>query len=177
MPEPSVDWASARPAAPLRPFVDRYVGYRLAGFAPGVHRGLPSRHMTLIVSIGEAIDVVEQTDPRQGPQRYGCVLGGLQAAPASIAVPDVGESSDDGSANTAMKNLPLRRVFYDSVELLLHRSDEFMTETGELNLVVVECLRDIGFGFTRQLGVPFHARRRIRSLTSDQGEAASGSRR
>jgi AraC-like DNA-binding protein len=88
MPEPTVDWASALPAAPLRPFVDRYVGYRLAGFAPGTHRGLPSRHMTLIVSIGEAIDVVEQTDPRQGPQRYACVLGGLQAAPASIAVPE-----------------------------------------------------------------------------------------
>jgi AraC-like DNA-binding protein len=88
MPPPTADWASARPAPPLRPFVDGYLGYRLAGCSPGVHRGLPSRHMTLIVSIGEAIEVLEQTDPRQGPERYGCVLGGLQAAPALVAVPE-----------------------------------------------------------------------------------------
>jgi AraC-like DNA-binding protein len=69
----------------LRPFVDRYVGYRLAGFPPGLHRGLPSRHMTFIVGIGERIDVVAQSDPAQRPQSYGCVLSGLQASSALIA--------------------------------------------------------------------------------------------
>ena len=73
------------PAAPLRPFIDRYVGYRLTGFAPGLHRGLPSRHMTLIVSIGPSIDVVAQTDRTQAPASYGCVVGGLQASPALIS--------------------------------------------------------------------------------------------
>lgn len=73
------------PAPPLRGLVGRYVGYRITGFDPGIHRGLPSRHLTFIVSIGSPIDVVAQTDPRQPPDRYRCVVGGLQASPALIA--------------------------------------------------------------------------------------------
>jgi AraC-like DNA-binding protein len=79
------EWVTRLPAPPLRPFVDRYIGYRLVGFPPGLHRGLPSRHLTFMVSIGDAIDVVAQTDPGQAPGRYGFVLGGLQARPALIA--------------------------------------------------------------------------------------------
>jgi AraC-like DNA-binding protein len=65
--------------------VERYLGYRLSGFPPGVHRGLPSRHLTFIVGIGSPIDVVAQTDPSQGAAAYRCVLSGLQASPALIA--------------------------------------------------------------------------------------------
>lgn len=79
------EWVTRVPAGPLRPFVDTYVGYRLAGFPPGIHRGLPSRHMTFIVGIGQTIDVAAQSDPVQDPQRYGCVLSGLQASVALIA--------------------------------------------------------------------------------------------
>lgn len=75
---------TAAPAPALRPFIDAYRGYRLTG-ARGTHRGLPSRHMTFIVSIGPGIDVVAQTDPLQAPASYGCVLSGLQAGPAVIA--------------------------------------------------------------------------------------------
>ena len=78
------------PAPALRGVIDAYVGYRIAG-RPGVHRGLPSRHLTLIISIGEPIDVVAQTDPHQAPGRYRFVAGGLQARPALIAVPAVQE--------------------------------------------------------------------------------------
>jgi AraC-like DNA-binding protein len=63
----------------------------VAGDGAGVHRGLPSRHLTLIASIGEPIDVVAQTDPRQAPGRYRFVAGGLQARPAVIATPAVQE--------------------------------------------------------------------------------------
>ena len=73
------------PTPVLAPFVDGYVGYRMQGFAPGLHRGLPSRHMTFIVSIGPGIDVTAHTDPTQSPGSYGCVLSGLQAAPAIIS--------------------------------------------------------------------------------------------
>lgn len=41
--------------------------------------------MTLIVSIGPEIDVIAQTDPSQSPDRYRCVVGGLQASTAFIA--------------------------------------------------------------------------------------------
>lgn len=78
-------WTTRPPAEPLAPFVDQYVGYRLVGFPAGLHRGVPSRHMTFIVSIGADIDVVAQSDAAQSPQRYRCVLGGLQASPALIA--------------------------------------------------------------------------------------------
>ncbi len=85
MADPILESIARRPAAALTPFVERYHGYRIVGFPPGLHRGLPSRHLTFIVSIGPPIDVVAQTDPGQSPARYGCVVGGLQAAPALIA--------------------------------------------------------------------------------------------
>ncbi|WP_261720426.1 helix-turn-helix transcriptional regulator [Streptomyces sp. FZ201] len=79
------EWVTAPPAPPLRPFIEQYCGYRLTGFPPAVHRGLPSRHMTFIVSIGDDIDVVAQTDPAQPPRHYACVLSGLQASSALIS--------------------------------------------------------------------------------------------
>lgn len=77
-------WAAALPVAPLRSFIDRYIGYRLSGFEPGTHRGLPTRHLTFIVSIGPAINVIEQTNPHQDPASYHCVVSGLQARPATL---------------------------------------------------------------------------------------------
>ena len=77
-------WLVRSPAPPLRPFVDAYAGYRQVDLPPGLHRGLPSRHLTCIVSIGDAVDVVAQTDPRQAPDRYRFVLSGLQTNPALI---------------------------------------------------------------------------------------------
>jgi AraC-like DNA-binding protein len=82
--ETDSQYETALPARPLRAFIERYVGYRMTGFAPGVHRGLPSRHLTFIVSIGPPIDVVAQTDPRVTPASYHCVVSGLQARPATI---------------------------------------------------------------------------------------------
>ncbi|WP_278263182.1 helix-turn-helix domain-containing protein [Nocardia sp. AG03] len=83
--EATTEVVTAAPAPVLAAFIDRYVGYRMAGYAPGLHRGLPSRHMTFIVAIGPTIDVVTQTDPHQAPGSYRCVLSGLQASPAMIA--------------------------------------------------------------------------------------------
>ena len=80
-----MEWVKRRPAPELQSLIAGYVGYRLAGFPAGLHRGLPSRFMTLIVGIGPAIDVVAQCDAAQAPARYRCVVGGLQDAPALIA--------------------------------------------------------------------------------------------
>lgn len=85
MGETRSEWLTRRPTPALAPFVERYVGYRLEGFPPGLHRGLPSRHLTFIVSIGPEIDVVAQTDPAQAPRTYRAVVSGLQASPALIA--------------------------------------------------------------------------------------------
>lgn len=79
------EWVLRRPAASLAPVVARYVGYRLVGFPAGLHRGLPSPHLTFVVSIGPPIDVVAQSDRAQAPARYRAVVGGLHASPALIA--------------------------------------------------------------------------------------------
>ncbi len=67
MAEPQTEWLTRRPAPELARAVERYVGYRLSGLPAGVHRGLPSRHMTFIASIGPEIDVIAQTDAAQAP--------------------------------------------------------------------------------------------------------------
>ena len=54
-----------RPAPALAPWIERYLGYAMDGFPAGVHRGLPSRHLTLIVSIGDPIDVDRRRPTRR----------------------------------------------------------------------------------------------------------------
>jgi AraC-like DNA-binding protein len=82
---PQSEYVVRHPALPVASVVERYVGYRMVGYPAGVHRGLPSRHMTFIVSIGPGIDVVAQTDAGRSPDRYRTVVGGLQATPALVA--------------------------------------------------------------------------------------------
>jgi AraC-like DNA-binding protein len=77
----SVPWPAA---PPLRRHVDGYLGYRVTGAPPGLHRGLPSRYLTCIVSIGDPIEVVAQPDPAYSPGSYGFVVSGLQSTPALI---------------------------------------------------------------------------------------------
>jgi AraC-like DNA-binding protein len=108
------------PVPRLRHVVDRYVGYRLAGFPPGEHWGAPSRHATFIVSIGEVIDVVAHPDPTQVPARYDAVVGGLQVTSARIAH----NGSQEGVAIElnptgfrALFGMPIGAVWNTSLEL------------------------------------------------------------
>ena len=117
--EERVEYLSAAPAPQLAPFVDGYIGYGLSGFAPGLHRGLPSRHMTFIVSIGPSIDVVTQTDPRQAGASYGCVLGGLQASAAVISHTGCQEGvaiNLTPLGSRALFGMPARALWNTSVE-------------------------------------------------------------
>jgi AraC-like DNA-binding protein len=79
-----VSYESRRPAAPLRPYVRAYTGYRVTQ-PPGVHRGVPDGRMTFIVSLADDIRILQHVDPRQAPGAYGTVLGGLHVTPALIA--------------------------------------------------------------------------------------------
>src|SRR5690606_16786530 len=78
-------FAFGTPAPNLDGLVERYIGYSVTGTRGGIHRGLPSRHPTFIVGIGEPIDVILQTDPRQSPDRYLAVISGFQTHHALIA--------------------------------------------------------------------------------------------
>ena len=42
------DCASRLPAPALRPFIERYLGYRLEGFPAGFHKGVPSSRMPFL---------------------------------------------------------------------------------------------------------------------------------
>jgi AraC-like DNA-binding protein len=114
------DWVTRRPAPRLAGLVDRYIGYRLAGYPAGIHRGLPSRHMTFIVDIGPGIDLVTPVDPGQSPDRFGCVVGGLHASSARIAHDGnqqgvVVELTPTGSR--ALLGMPSRALWSTSIEL------------------------------------------------------------
>ncbi len=115
-----MEWVRGRPAPALAPLVAGYVGYRLEGFPPGLHRGLPSRFMTLIVAIGPAIDVVSQCDAAQSPASYRCVIGGLQDGPALIAHDGHQEGIQielTPAGSRALLNMPARALWNLSLEL------------------------------------------------------------
>jgi AraC-like DNA-binding protein len=84
MPEQTVDAVSSLPAPPLRPFVERYFAYRLEGFAPGIHRGLPSRFLTFIVSLRDPIELAGMPGATGSTGSFAGVLSGLHAGPAMI---------------------------------------------------------------------------------------------
>jgi AraC-like DNA-binding protein len=75
------------PAPVLRPFIERYVGYRQAGVAPGRHRGLPSPYLTVIFTLDDPLVLAEHPDPRQPPGSYHTLVGGLHTSPALITHP------------------------------------------------------------------------------------------
>jgi AraC-like DNA-binding protein len=82
--EAEVDWAVCRPHLALRALVDRYIGYRQHGVTLDVHRGLPSRHVTLIISLAAPIRLLDMPGSEQRPDSWQGLVGGLHAGPALI---------------------------------------------------------------------------------------------
>lgn len=74
----------ASPARPLRPYVAPYEGYRLAGFEPGSHLGLPSPYLTLVVALDAPLELDRMSEPRQRPGAWGALASGLSSAPVTI---------------------------------------------------------------------------------------------
>ena len=69
------------PGPSLAPYVSRIAGYRLSGFDPGVHVGMPGTSLTVIVPFDEAIVVAA---PGGAPTAYGAMVSGLYDAPVHI---------------------------------------------------------------------------------------------
>jgi len=69
----------------LRPFVPAMTGYRQEGLPRGVHRGVPSPHLTLVVTVDEPLRMAAHADPRQPPGSFDALVGGLHTRPALIA--------------------------------------------------------------------------------------------
>jgi AraC-like DNA-binding protein len=79
------DEAGASPAPPLAQLVRGYGGSRIEGAAPGLHRGLPSRHLELTICLGDPIELAVMPDPSQPPGSFAALVAGLQTGPAVIA--------------------------------------------------------------------------------------------
>lgn len=83
--EPVHEEVFGRPAPALAPWVSRYVGYRMEGFDPGFHTGLPGPSMTFIVSLSDPVDIARFPGDRQSPAAMQAFVGGLHTEPARIA--------------------------------------------------------------------------------------------
>ncbi len=73
-----------QPGVDISPFVERIVGYELRGHPPGFHAGLPSRHLTVVISLDEPVDMVAMPNPAHAPAALAALVGGLHAAPVKI---------------------------------------------------------------------------------------------
>ncbi len=65
----SVTWAVRQPHPVVRPLVTRYVGYAQDEVTLPVHRGLPSRHVTLVISLAGPV--------RMAGRSLQALVGGL----------------------------------------------------------------------------------------------------
>lgn len=83
--EQVVDIAAAPPVGGLSPWIDRYLGYRMEGFEPATHVGMPSPKLTFIVSLADPVDIAKMPGGLQAPGRFQAFVGGLHAGPATIA--------------------------------------------------------------------------------------------
>src|SRR5215207_6345599 len=73
-----------RPPALLQPYVESYVGYRYSGFTPGEHMGLPSRHLTFVISFDAPLELRRLPDGTEQLTTFDALLGGLHTSPAVI---------------------------------------------------------------------------------------------
>ncbi|MEV6622864.1 AraC family transcriptional regulator, partial [Amycolatopsis sp. NPDC051114] len=72
----SVTWAVRQPHPVVRPLVTRYVGYAQDEVTLPVHRGLPSRHVTLVISLAGPV--------RMAGRSLRALVGGLHTSAVLI---------------------------------------------------------------------------------------------
>jgi AraC-like DNA-binding protein len=89
VPAPAVEEPPVRgraPAAPLRPYVAGYTGYRTGPGPRGVHQGVASPHLTFIICLDGAVEMLANPDRSRPPGTFPALVSGLHDSPAEIAV-------------------------------------------------------------------------------------------
>jgi hypothetical protein len=66
----------------LRPYVADFIGYAYAGEPPALHRGLPSQHLTLVITLDEPLGIAWPGAP---VNKFDTVVGGLHSTAVHIA--------------------------------------------------------------------------------------------
>lgn len=95
----------AEPSPAMRPYVAWYSGYRQRGVPAARHRGLPSPYLTLIFTLDEPLTISGHPDPRQRPECYDTLLGGLHTSPVTIT-----HAGAQSGIQVAMRPLGTRAV-------------------------------------------------------------------
>lgn len=86
---PAADWGFWSAGSSLPGVVDSMVGYAAQGFEPSIHRGLPSPHLTFVITFDEPVITgwsVEEASGRHAT-RIDVLTAGLHLAPAYIRQP------------------------------------------------------------------------------------------
>jgi len=73
-----------RPVPVLAPFISHYAGFSVDGLTPGTDVGQPSRHVHLIISLGEPIEILRMPNAFQRAGFMTALVSGLQDAPAVV---------------------------------------------------------------------------------------------
>ncbi|MDN5748024.1 MAG: helix-turn-helix domain-containing protein [Pseudonocardia sp.] len=74
-----------RPAPELRPYLAAYTGYRTEAGPPSVHQGVASGHLTFLLCLDGAVQILANADPARAPGTFVAMVGGLHDGPARIA--------------------------------------------------------------------------------------------
>lgn len=72
------------PAPELRPYLRAYEGYRLSGFPAGTHVGMPSPYLTVIITIGDPLEIGTTSHPQQPGGRWDALASGISPVPCTI---------------------------------------------------------------------------------------------
>lgn len=83
MADPQVRWR--RPSPALRPWVSLYNGFRVDPGPPGVHQGVASPHLTLLLCLDGEVELLANADPSKPPGTFVSLVSGLHDGPAQIA--------------------------------------------------------------------------------------------
>lgn len=72
------------PCGHVRAAVGRFVGWRWADGQSATTVAVPSRHLSIIVSLDDPIDVIRMPTPVQGSATFSALVGGLHSSPATV---------------------------------------------------------------------------------------------
>jgi AraC-like DNA-binding protein len=115
----------------LRPFITQYAGFRVSGVPPGLHFGLPSSDVDLIISLGSPIDVVQMPNTKQRPAVFTALVSGLQHAAAILR-----QSGEAFGLHIFVKPLGVRAILgvmsAEIVTLVVNLSDIWGNFAGDL---------------------------------------------
>jgi AraC-like DNA-binding protein len=112
--------AIAAPSPALAGYVGRVVGYRFAGLPAGVHLGLPSRYLTVVLAFDAPTRMVRLPDAAAAPLDLFALAGGLADRPVHIAHNGAmaGVQIDLTPAGArALLGLPAAELTHDVVDL------------------------------------------------------------